>query len=67
MVYARTIQAALIALGVAPGQIVQVAGEGDGGLTAAACYPGGHLDEAVCAKLRRVVVLLSPVPGNAAA
>ena len=64
---ARTIQAALIALGVAPGQIVQVAGEGDGGLTAAACYPGGHLDEAVCAKLRRVVVLLSPVPGNAAA
>ena len=64
---ARTIRDALIALGVAPGQIVQVAGEGDGGLTAAACYPDGHLDETVCAKLRRVVILVSPVPGNAAA
>jgi hypothetical protein len=56
----------LIALGVSPDQIVQVAGEGTAGKTAAACYSGGHLDEAACAKLRRVLILLSPVPGSAA-
>jgi hypothetical protein len=35
-------------------------------MTAAACHRNGHLDETVCAKLRRVVILFSPVPGNAA-
>jgi outer membrane protein OmpA-like peptidoglycan-associated protein len=63
---ARSIRAALITLGVAPGEIVQVTGEGTAGMTAAACYRNGHLDETVCAKLRRVVILFSPVPGNAA-
>jgi len=63
---ARAIRVRLIALGVSPDQIVQVAGEGTAGKTAAACYSGGHLDEAACAKLRRVLILLSPVPGSAA-
>jgi len=63
---ARAIRVRLIALGVSPDQIVQVAGEGTAGKTAAACYRGGHLDEAACAKLRRVLILLSPVPGSAA-
>lgn len=63
---ARAIRVRLIALGVSPDQIVQVTGEGTAGKTAAACYRGGHLDEAVCAKLRRVLILLSPVPGSAA-
>lgn len=62
---ALAVRARLIALGVSPDQIVQVEGEGTAGKTAAACYRGGHLDEAVCGKLRRVVILLSPVPGSA--
>ena len=59
---ARAIRARLISLGVSPAQIVQVSGEGTDGKTAAACYHGGRLDETVCAKLRRVVILFSPVP-----
>ncbi len=62
---ALAVRARLIALGVSPDQIVQVEGEGTAGKTAAACYRGGHLDEAVCGKLRRVVILLSPVPVSA--
>ena len=61
---AQAIQGRLIALGVSPDQIVQVAGVGTAGLPAAACYRGGHLDEAACGKLRRVLILLSPVPGS---
>jgi|HubBroStandDraft_5_1064220.scaffolds.fasta_scaffold49840_2 outer membrane protein OmpA-like peptidoglycan-associated protein len=61
---ARSIQAGLIALGVAPDQIIQVAGDSTAGKTAAVCYRDGHLDEVVCAKLRRVVILLSPVPNS---
>lgn len=57
---ARAIRARLIALGVSPNQIVQVRGEGTAGKTAAACYRGGHLDETLCAQLRRVVILLTP-------
>jgi outer membrane protein OmpA-like peptidoglycan-associated protein len=63
---ADAIGARLITLGVSPAQIVKVVGEGTAGKTAAACYRGGHLDEAFCATLRRVVILLSPVPGSAA-
>jgi outer membrane protein OmpA-like peptidoglycan-associated protein len=62
---AKSVQAHLIALGVAAGQIVQVNGVGTAGQAAAACYRGGRLDEAVCAKLRRVLILLSPVPSSA--
>lgn len=60
---AQSIQARMTTLGVSPGQIVQVAGDGTAGKTAAACYRGGHLDEAICGRMRRVVILLSPVPG----
>jgi len=59
---ARSIQARLITLGVSPGQIVHVAGDGTAGETAAACYRGGHLDETLCSTFRRVVILLSPAP-----
>jgi flagellar motor protein MotB len=63
---AQSIQARLIALGVSPDQIVQVAGEGTAGKPAAACYRGGQLDEVVCGKLRRVLILLSPVASSTA-
>jgi outer membrane protein OmpA-like peptidoglycan-associated protein len=62
---ARSIQTRLLTLGVRPEQIVQVAGDGTAGQTAAACYRGGHLDEAVCARLRRVVIQLNPSPDSA--
>jgi outer membrane protein OmpA-like peptidoglycan-associated protein len=61
---ARSIQARLITLGVSPDQIVQVSGAGTAGQTAAACYRDGHLDETACGKLRRVLILLSPVPSS---
>ena len=51
---------------VPPDQIVQVAGEGAAGKTAAACYRSGHINETACAKLRRVVILLSPAYGSTA-
>lgn len=63
---ARAVRTELVALGVPPGQIVRVTGEGTDGKTAAACYRGGQLDEAICAKLRRVDILFSPVAGTAA-
>jgi outer membrane protein OmpA-like peptidoglycan-associated protein len=57
---ADSIRARLLGLGVSPAQIVSAAGEGTAGKTAAACYRDGHLDETVCAQLRRVVILLTP-------
>src|SRR5579875_22083 len=57
---AQAVRARLIALGVAPRQIVQVRGLGTAGTSPAACYRRGHLDEAICGRLRRVVILLSP-------
>ena len=62
---AQAIGDRMVALGVSPGQIVQVAGEGTAGKTAAACYRRGHLDESVCAALRYVDILLTPASGNA--
>jgi outer membrane protein OmpA-like peptidoglycan-associated protein len=61
---AMSIRARLISLGVAASQIVKVAGDGTGGKTASACYRNGHLDETICARLRRVVILLSPATGS---
>jgi len=55
---AEAVRSRLLALGVAPEQIIAVRGEGTGGRTAAACYRDGHLDESICAQLRRVVILL---------
>jgi outer membrane protein OmpA-like peptidoglycan-associated protein len=57
---AMSIRARFLSLGVPAGQIVKVAGEGTAGKAASACYRDGHLDETVCAGLRRVVILLSP-------
>lgn len=55
----------LVALGLPPTQITQVTGLGTGGQTPRACDRDGQLDEAICAGLRRVVILL--IPHSAAA
>jgi outer membrane protein OmpA-like peptidoglycan-associated protein len=57
---ALSIRSRLVSLGVPASQIVQVTGRGTAGKTISACYRDGHLDETVCAQLRRVVILLSP-------
>ena len=57
---ALSVRNRLEALGLPPGQITQVTGLGTAGLTRRACYRQGQLDEAVCATLRRVVILLTP-------
>ena len=62
---AMAIRDRLIALGVPPGAIVRVRGYGTAGRTRAACYRGGHLDEAICAGLRHVVILLEAGPVSA--
>jgi flagellar motor protein MotB len=62
---AISIKMRLISLGLPPAQIVSVTGQGTAGRTAAACEQDGHLDEALCAQLRRVVILLGPAqPGT---
>ena len=53
-----------MALGLPTGQITQVTGDGTAGQRMDACLALGHLNEAVCAQLRRVVVLLSPAKAN---
>jgi outer membrane protein OmpA-like peptidoglycan-associated protein len=58
---AQSVRTRLISLGVPPAQIVQAVGLGTAGKTPSACYRGGVLDESICAQLRRVVILLSPV------
>jgi outer membrane protein OmpA-like peptidoglycan-associated protein len=57
---ARAVQARLIVLGVPASLIVKAVGLGTDGETRSACYRGGHLDEAICAPLRRVVITLHP-------
>ncbi len=54
----------LVALGLPAKQIIQVIGAGTGGKSPDACIVNGHLDEAICAQLRRVVVVLSPAKAN---
>ena len=62
---ALSVRNRLEALGLPPGQITQVTGLGTAGLTRRACYRHGQPDEAVCATLRRVVILLTPQPAAA--
>ncbi len=62
---ARAVQARLVALGVPASLIVKAMGLGTAGKPRTACYRAGHLDEAVCARLRRVVIKLSPAPAVA--
>jgi outer membrane protein OmpA-like peptidoglycan-associated protein len=50
----------LVALGLPPSQISQVTGLGTAGQPPRACDLHGQLDEAICAGLRRVVILLLP-------
>jgi outer membrane protein OmpA-like peptidoglycan-associated protein len=54
----------LVALGLPAKQITQVIGAGTAGEGPDACIVNGHLDEAICAQLRRVVVILSPAKAN---
>jgi outer membrane protein OmpA-like peptidoglycan-associated protein len=56
---ALAVRARLVALGLPAGQITQVTGLGTDGKTSQACDVAGQLDEALCAQLRRVVVLLT--------
>ena len=57
---AQSVQARLLALGVPSGQITQVTGAGTAGTTLQTCDRDGQLDQAACAALRRVVILLTP-------
>ncbi len=50
----------LLRLGVPASHIVHAGGEGTAGQPPAACDRNGQLDENVCAKFRRVIILLSP-------
>lgn len=59
---AKAVRARLIALGVPAGLIVQTVGLGTAGKTRLDCYRHGHLDEAICAHLRRVLITLRSVP-----
>ena len=63
---ARAVQARLIALGVPASLIVKVVGLGTAGKPRSACYHNGHLDEAICARLRRVVITVHSRPGGQA-
>ena len=57
---ARAVQARLIALGVPASSIVKAVGLGTAGKPRSACYRDGHLNESICAELRRVVITLHP-------
>jgi len=57
---ALAVRARMIALGLPAGQITSVTGLGTDGKTIQACDVAGQVDEAVCAQLRRVVILLIP-------
>ena len=59
---AQAVRARLVALGVPAGLIVQAVGLGTAGKTRLDCYRHGHLDEAICARLRRVLITLRSVP-----
>ncbi len=56
---ALSVRNRMVALGLPSGQVAQVTGLGTAGLTLRACYRHGQLDEAVCATMRRVVILLN--------
>lgn len=61
---ARSVRERMIALGVPPGLIIKTAGRGTGGKHLSACYRNGHLDEAVCAPLRHVKIILHRTPAT---
>jgi outer membrane protein OmpA-like peptidoglycan-associated protein len=55
---ARAVKMRLIALKVPAGLIVEAAGRGTAGRVRSACVRNGHLDESICARLRRVMITL---------
>jgi outer membrane protein OmpA-like peptidoglycan-associated protein len=57
---ARAVQTRMLALGLPDHLIVKAVGLGLDGKTRSACLRHGRLDEAVCSRLRRVVITLSP-------
>jgi len=57
---AMAVRNRMIALGLPPSQITQVTGLGTAGRSPRTCDRDGQLDEAICAGLRRVVILLIP-------
>jgi outer membrane protein OmpA-like peptidoglycan-associated protein len=56
---AQAVRARLVALGLPPAQLIQVTGLGMDGKTIKACDVAGQFDEAACALMRRVVILLT--------
>jgi outer membrane protein OmpA-like peptidoglycan-associated protein len=58
---ARSIRSRLVALGVPATAVVQTRGYGTADKSPAACYRHGRLDESICSRLRKVVILFSPV------
>lgn len=59
---AQAVAARLRSLGVPARQLIRVAGIGTAGLTIRACERDGQFEDSLCARLRRVVILLTP-PG----
>lgn len=57
---AAAVAARLRLLGIPARQIVKITGEGTAGKPRSVCYRHGYLDKTVCARYRRVVILLSP-------
>ena len=57
---AITVRNRMVALGLPVDQIARVAGGGTSGQGPGVCVVHGHLDEAICARLRRVVIVMSP-------
>jgi outer membrane protein OmpA-like peptidoglycan-associated protein len=57
---ADAVRGKLITLGLPRDQITRVTGVGTAGQAPSACLVRGHLDEALCAQLRRVVIILTP-------
>jgi outer membrane protein OmpA-like peptidoglycan-associated protein len=57
---ARAVRARLIALKVPASLIVKAVGLGTAGKKRSACYRKGHLDEAICTRLRHVEIILHP-------
>ena len=57
---AAAVRDRLITLGLPAGQLSQVTGAGTAGNSRAACLIHGQLDEAACAQLRKVIIVLSP-------
>ena len=55
---ARAVRARLISLGVPASLIGKAVGRGTAGQPRSACYHHGHLDEAICARLRHVLITL---------